>query len=350
MKKLLMSIISLGIVSILLIVILASCSKKEETTLVIATYGGAWEESLRKAIFKPFEDSTGIKINTSVHTSDFAKLKAMVESKDVIWDVVDVEGDVHARAVKAGLVEPINYNIVDSKPLLPEAIDSNGVGIVIWSTAIAYSEKAFPNGKAHPTNWAEFWDINKFPGKRGLRKDPYGTLEFSLLADGVNKDSLYPLDVDRALRKLDKIKKQIIWWETGDQQPQWLASGEVTVSSAYNGRIWAARAYDNQPLAIELGQGMMDIEWWIVPKGSKKRDVAMQFIAFASRSLYQQNIPKYISYGPVNKDAIEKIDIKLLSELPSAPRNFNKQFLANVEWWANNKDRVLEKWNKWLLE
>lgn len=116
-------------------------------------------------------------------------MKAMVESGNIEWDVVDVEARDVYRGVKAGLLEPLDYNIIDKKDIIPEMVHPYGVGIEYWAGILAYSKKKFPAGN-HPKSWADFWEIKRFPGKRTLYKTPYMTLEIALMAYGVPKDKL----------------------------------------------------------------------------------------------------------------------------------------------------------------
>lgn len=345
--------LNLSLITILLVTLcigLVACEKKQpKGTITVCSYGGAYQESQQKAFFEPAEKEIGITVKDTSYNGEFAKIKAMVETGNVTWDVVDVETSMVIRGAEEGILEPIDYNLINKDQLIPDSVHPYGIGDVVWSTVLAYSTKKYPKGTPHPTTWAEFWDVEKFPGPRALRKSPKANLEFALLADGVPKDKLYPLDVDRAFRSLDKIKPHItVWWEAGDQPRQLLSDGEVVLTSAYNGRIWAA-IQDGEPVAIEWGEAIMDLDWWVVPKGAKK-DLAMRFLAFATSPKQQALQTKYIAYGPTNKEAIKLVDQKTAPDLPTEPTNLAKQFTMNNEWWAKHEAEVTERWNAWLLK
>lgn len=329
-------------------------AQEEETgtdrELVVVSYGGAYQEAQRKAFFEPFAKKYDVKVREETWSGDLSELKAMVDSGNTLWDVVAVEAHMVIQGAAENLYETIDSPQLPRDELLPEAIHEYGVATVFWSTIIAYNTDSFPSSKPHPVGWKEFWDVEKFPGPRGLRKDPVGNLEFALLASGAPKEKLYPLDVDKAFESLDKIKDKItLWWEDGEQPAQLLGSGEVLLSSAWNGRIFDA-AKNGKPEAIEWEGGIVNSDWWVIPRGSKNKDLARLFVAFASSAEPQANYPKYIPYGPVNKEALGKLPAEIFKDLPTSPENLEKQFIINNHWWHENKAQVLERWNKWLLQ
>ncbi len=344
----------MAFVSLLVTIIFAACfgcsQKDVENEIVICSWGGAFQEAQRDAFFEPFEESTGIKIVEASYNAEYGKIKAMVDAKKVMWDVVDVETSALFRGTKEDLFEPIDYTIVDTTHVLSEAIHPFGIGTDFFSTVLAYSTNAFPPGTPHPRNWKDFWDIKKFPGRRSLRKDPRSTLEFALLADGVQPDSLYPLDVERAFRSLDRIKNHIsVWWVSGHQPVQLLADEEVIMTSAFNGRVWVAKNIDAIPIDMVWNQAVMYPEWWVILKGSKHKKLAIKFIAFALSSERQAALSKLIPYGPTNRDALNYIDNKILMELPTNTKNLEMQVIIDGRWWSENEASIIGKWNSWLL-
>jgi putative spermidine/putrescine transport system substrate-binding protein len=315
--------------------------------VVVCSYGGAFQEAQRKAFFEPFEKETGIAVKEAQWSGEYGKLKAMVTAGTPTWDLVTVaEASTIARGAKEGLLEPIDFAGIDKAAFFPDALTAYSVGFDYFSTAIAYNT----TDSVHPRNWREFWDVDGFPGRRSLRNDPRTTLEFALLADGVSKDSLYPLDVERAFKSLDRIRPHVgVWWTTGSQPAQLLADGEVKVASAFNGRIWAAATKDGMPLAVEWTGGALDTDAWIIPKGAKNREEALALIRFTSRPEAQIALTHYINYGPTLRAAYERLSEAERAVLPSSPENRAAQFIYDGGWWAENESAVLERWNKWQL-
>lgn len=339
-----------GLLLTLSLIVAAGCKAPPSNAaneLVVASYGGSYQEAQRKAFFEPFEKETGIKIKEAEWSGEYAKLKAMVDTGQPTWDLVTAaEASVIARGAKEGILDRIDYTGLDKSKFFPEALTDYSVGLDFFSTVIAYNTKS----AERPRNWSEFWDTKRFPGRRSLRNDPRTTLEFALLADGVAKENLYPLDVERAFKSLDKIRPAVgVWWTTGSQPPQLLADGEVKFASAFNGRIWAAAVRDKQPLAVEWDGGALDTDSFIIPRGAKHRQAALKLIQFISRPEVQIALTRYINYGPTVREAYDRLTPEQRSILPSSPENKVHQFVFNGRWWAENESAVLERWTKWQV-
>lgn len=317
-------------------------------TLRIASYGGSYQASQRKAFMIPFAKKTGVKIIEDSGV-DIAKVKAQVINKTYEWDVVDLETRHVVRGELEGLLEPIDKNIVDLTNIEEQAIREHAVGNIFWTTSLAYNKKAL-GGRKPAGNWADFWDVKNFPGPRALQDQAPFNLEFALIADGVPKDKLYPLDIDRAFKKMDEIKPYItVWWKNGAQQIQLLTSAEVLYSSAWNGRVNVAQK-KGVPLVFIWEGGCLDLDWWCVPKGNPNRDLAMRFIDFALSAERQgEQLGKYIAYGPTNKLAFKYIDPERAKELPSYPENLKKQFKQDADWWGARLAEITERWKAWII-
>src|ERR1035437_10116667 len=204
--------------------------------IVVAEPGGPYSGAYRKAFFDPFEKATGIRVVSVVREAQpVAQFTAMVETKNYIWDVTTLALGSDIPILEArGLLEPIGLKAAEFPGMMPGSVRENWLGVDVYSTVIGYRSDKF--GTNRPQNWADFWDVKKFPGRRGMRSNPLDTLEEALMADGVPIDKLYPLDVDRAFRSLDKIKPQVAWWTSGAQSAQLIQSGEVDMICAWNGR------------------------------------------------------------------------------------------------------------------
>jgi putative spermidine/putrescine transport system substrate-binding protein len=256
-----------------LAVVAACCAQAAQAAdLTVISFGGANKAAQEKAYYAPFTKSTGIKVVGGEYNGEMAKVKAMVDTKSVSWDVLEVESPELARGCE-GMFEKLDYSKIGNKAdFVQGAAQSCGVGIFVWSTVLAYNADKL---KVGPTGWKDFWDVKKFPGKRGMRKGAKYTLEVALMADGVAPKDVYkvlatPAGVDRAFKKLDQLKPNIQWWEAGAQPPQYLVSGDVVMSSAYNGRI-ANTQKEGKNLKIVWAGGMYDFDSWAIPKGSRTR-------------------------------------------------------------------------------
>ncbi|HWO95783.1 MAG TPA: ABC transporter substrate-binding protein [Bacillus sp. (in: firmicutes)] len=322
--------------------------KNGKDTLVIVDWGGAITDAHKKTIFEPFEKKHGVKIVVNTPT-DYGKFKAMVESGNVEWDVVNVDSDFVLRGANDGLLEKLDYSVINKEGVIPELVHDYGIGAELFSVAISYNTDAFPTGK-HPKNWEEFWDTKEFPGARSLWKYPTGTFEAALLADGVRPEDMYPLDVERALKSLDKIKDDVsVWWTTGAQPPQLLASGEVKLAAAWNGRVMSAKA-EGAPENVEYNNAVLMSDSWVVPKGTKKKDLAMEFINFAIAKEQQAAFSSEIPYSPINEKALDLLDAETIKQLGQTGENRESQLIVDLNWWDENFDAVNERFQEWLLE
>ncbi|TXT36279.1 MAG: putative spermidine/putrescine transport system substrate-binding protein [Comamonadaceae bacterium] len=216
----------------------------QATDLTVVNFGGANGNAQKIAYVGPYEKASGNKIVSVEYNGEQAKIKAMVEAKKVTWDVVEVESPDVARGCDEGLFEKLDYSKIGNKAdFTPAAIHECGIGVFVWSTVMAYNGDKL---KTAPTTWADFWDVKKFPGKRGMRKGARYNVEFALMADGVAPADVYKVlktkeGADRAFKKLTELKANIQWWEAGAQPPQFLVAGDVVMATAYNGRIDAAQ-------------------------------------------------------------------------------------------------------------
>ena len=240
--------------------------------LVFCSWGGSYQRILRKAFLDPFENATGIKI---VDTSApmVAQVKAQVDSKNVEWDVIEGGTRWYPVLLKQNLIQPLGLKDADIKGLLPGAALSHGAAPLMVSFVLAYNTDHFKD--AQPNGWADFWDVERFPGPRSLGADVTYNLEFALLADGVPVDKLYPIDAERAFAKLAKIRDHIkVWWKQGDQPTQLLSKGEAVMSSAWCGRTIAAHT-SGLPLNLTWGQGAYSPSFFMIPTGAPHRDEAL---------------------------------------------------------------------------
>jgi putative spermidine/putrescine transport system substrate-binding protein len=324
-------------------------ARAQSKQIVVSDPGGPYTAAYREAFYDPFEKATGIKVVSVARESQpVAQFAAMVQTKNYVWDVttLTLSADIPYLEAK-GLLEPIGLKASDYPDVMPEAITPNWLGVDVYSTVLAYrADKFKENG---PKSWADFWDVKRFPGRRCLRRSPLDTLEQALLADGVPLDKLYPLDVDRAFKSLDKIKPHVnIWWTSGAQAMQAIQSGDVDMISTWNGRAQAAK--DNgAPVSVVWNQGLYSIEGWGIPKGTPRADAAKQFVRFCADAKRQALLTRTLAYGPTNKKAFDTIPKGRAALLPTAPENIKDMRLPSPQWWEANRQKVTERFNSWII-
>jgi len=348
MKKVLASILGLG-----LVLNLTGCgsSSKTATTapkeLVVVDWGGNYTDVSKKSRYEPFEKKYNVTIKI-VSPTDYGKFKAMEQSGNIEWDVVNVDADFAIRGAKDNLFEKLDYNTIKTDGVDKKFISDYGIASETFAVAISYNTGAF-TASNHPKTWSDVWDTKKFPGARSFQKYAEGTLEAALIADGVKPDKLYPLDVDRAFKSLDKIKPSVkTWWTAGAQAPQLLATNEVSTAAAWSGRVLAAKK-QGSPVDVEYNQALLYADSWVVPKGSKNKDLAMKFINFCTTAETQAAFSKLVDYAPTNSKALPLLSEELKTRLGKST-NSAKQTVANIQWWADNFNTVDARFQKWLLK
>lgn len=328
-------------------------------SLTVTSLGGSYGAAQKKAYLEPFQKLTGTRTNMVDYNAGLAEIRSQVETGNVTWDVVDVEMQDLIRGCEDGLFEDLSSvdlpaaadGTVASKDFIDGTLRECGVGTIIWSTIIAYNEDAFPGEK--PSKLVDFFDVKRFPGKRGLIKKPQAFLEWSLIADGVPVEDVYKVlgtkeGLDRAFRKLDTIRDHIVWWEAHAQAPQLLADKEVSMTMAANGRIYAAEVNEGKPFKTIWDRQIWVQEFWAIPKGTKNLEKAREFISFASRPDQMAVLSNQISYGPTRQSAAVAVDEAMRSHLPTEKGNFATAFHNDVEFWADHGDEITEKFNAWL--
>lgn len=340
--------------------------------LTVTNFGGANGRAQEAAFLKPFARQRGLEVAGVEYTGDLAPIRAMVRERKVTWDVVEVESADLKAGCEAGLFERIDRaTIPHASLLLPGTVQDCGVGAFVWSTVMAFDASRF---KEAPRGWADFWDVQRFPGKRGLRKGARYNLEIALMADGVNRRDVYATlateqGLNRALAKLAQLKPHIVWWEAGAQPPQRLAAGEVSMSTAFNGRIAAANKDGPTQLSMAWSDAIYELDYWVIVKGSPRAELARAFINFATSEEPQLAFSREIPYGPTHFNAILRydnartraasapqtpqthlVDLSMASsDLPSAPGNLRRSLPFDSGFWARHGVAIEKRFAQRML-
>ena len=334
-------------------------------SLTVVTWGGAYGRASRLAVLEPFSAETGIEVKIEDYNGGLAQIRAQVETEIVTWDVVDLEIPDLVRGCDEGLLEEVDVESLppaaDGTPaaddFFPDTLTDCGATQLFYATIYAYNAKTFPEER--PTTIADFFDLAKFPGKRGMRRMPQVNLEFALMADGVPQDQVYavldtPEGLDRAFRKLDTIKDVIVWWEAGAQPPQLLADQEVAMSTAYNGRVFNAQVLEEQPFVVVWDGQVLDTGGFGIVLGTKNGAAARKLVTYAARPEVQARISQYISYSPTRRSATPLVSTHketgtvMAPHMPTSEQNLATALTNDWEWWSDHLDEVNERFAAWL--
>ena len=322
--------------------------RAQKAPLVVCGWGGTTTAAQREVYFRPFEQATGIKV-VEASPTNYPKLKAMVDSGNVEWDVVDTADRMIFSGIRENLFDRLNPKAVDTSKIDPRYVIDHAVGHKAWSTLLSYSTRKY-NSANHPKSWAELYDVAKFPAVRSLRSAAFDNLEIALMADGVPFDKIYPIDVDRAFRVMARIKSHVkVWWQVDAQPVQLLTDGEIDLTTLSAARIIALRDKDGAKADCEWNQGIVHMDWWTIPRGAKNKEAAMQFINFAIGAKPQAAMANLIPFGPTNRDALPLVKPEVLKNLPTSPENLKRQLVSDRNWWGEHLTKVEERMKGWLL-
>jgi len=322
-----------------------------QTQITVVNFGGANANAQKKAYYDPIEKN-GIKVVAVEYNGEQAKIKAMVETKKVTWDVVEVESPDVARGCDEGLFEKLDYSKIGNKAdFNPAAVTECGIGVFVWSTVMAYNGDKLKDG---PKTWADFWDQKKYPGKRGMRKGARYNLEFALMADGVKPADVYKVlatkdGAERAFKKLAELKSSIQWWEAGAQPPQFLVAGDVVMTTAYNGRIDIANR-EGKNLKMSFVGSIYDLDYLVIPKGAPNKEASLKYIQFAMQPANQAVYAQNIAYGPTNTKALTSLSSKVLADLPTSSTNAKDALQFNVGFWADQGEALEKRFASWATQ
>jgi putative spermidine/putrescine transport system substrate-binding protein len=322
----------------------AAAGGAKEVTLTFVSWGGTYQEAQRKAWLEPYmKANPHVKI-VEDQPVDYAKIKAQVESGNVTWDVCDVFDDFGLDSTKEFL-EVIDLGVVKNASNASEHVQNTDVRVAdcYSSTNLGWRTDKFDGT---PVNWADFFDLAKFPGKRAVWKwSAGGILEIALLADGVAPDALYPLDIDRAIKKLDTIKKDIVWWNSGSESEQILADGEASVAMIWNGRVDAIKV-QGSPVDYTWEQAMSSPLYLVVPKGTERKAEAMKFIAYITDAKNNGRISEHIPYSSAYTNAEITVPAEREKDMPAS--NSATMFSKDDVWWDKNFAAMDKKFTEWV--
>ena len=316
--------------------------------------GRSLHPGFNAAFYEPFTKASGITaVGVQGPHEPTGMIRAMIEAENYTWDMALLSKASHQSLVNIGYLEKV---VPEGGPgpnvsRIPDNMRGEYiVGDDVYATVMVHRADT-PLGKNPPQDWKDFWNTKDFPGVRSMHKHPFDTLEFALLADGVAPDpaAIYPIDADRAFRKLDEIKPEVdIWWTGGAQTSQLIKTGEVDLLYTWNGRAQVA-IDDGAPAVINWNQAMWTFEGWCILKGGPNVDLCREFIEYAAGAEAQSRFTPHVAYGPTNAGAYQYIPEERAKVLPTNPKYLSSMIETNTDWWGKNKETLGERFNQWLL-
>lgn len=343
-------------VSLTVLLAVSACSSgatgSEESTggavsgeAVFAGYGGTLADAITEAWLDPFSEESGVDAILDP-SMDNTKLLQMVESGNVTWDVASVGLDFNLTESNDALMD-LDCTVVACEDFTGSwKATAKGVPMYIYATTVTYNTDTFSTA---PENWIDFFDTEAFPGKRALNAGEgfYGILEAALVSDGVARDELYPLDVDRALGVLDGIKDDLILITSGQECIDLVSSGEAALGACYDGRVTLAKN-DGQPIDLVWNQQVQSADYVAVPAGAPNAAAGMALIAYLTSSEHAGELSALFPYGPGNPNAEVSDDVAADVATANAGEGENAPIIPDWKWWNDNRADVLETVSEWV--
>ncbi len=333
--------------------------------LTAVSWGGYYTEASAEAYYRPFEESTGFTVRQLTYSGGLDEIREQVTSGDIEWDVVDLEIFDAVRGCNEGLLEPIPWvmlapaanGTLPEEDFLEDTTTECGVGASVYSTIYAYDGERFPREK--PTTVADFFDVTRFPGRRGMRRSPQVNLEFALMADDVPPARVYdalrtPAGQERAFRKLDGLRDHIRWWVEADDPVEMLAAGEVAMTTSFNGRMFHARFVQGHQFTIVWRGQVVDIGQQGIVRGTPRLAQAFRFVRLGSSAEAIATLSRHTAYSPSRKSALPLVTthvesgVELGPHLPGAPENMEHALRSDWRWWSDNFDEMNDRFQRWL--
>ncbi|MER8372317.1 ABC transporter substrate-binding protein [Mesorhizobium sp. M1406] len=318
--------------------------------VVIAGSGGASQDAQRQALWEPASKALGIAFAEET-SQNWGEVRAQVDAGAVTWDIVQLALQDTGLVSAAGVIMKLPEDIVNRADYIPGSVNDYCVGNTVYSTAISYSTEVY--GEQGPQNMVDFWDVEKFPGKRGMLRAPRGNLEAAVLALGHPREEVYtflstPEGRQAALDKIAELKPNVLWWESGAQSMQLMQDGEVPLMYGWNGRAQAA-IDAGAPYKLSFNDALLNVDCYAIVNGAPNAENALKFLKEVAKPEYQKDLPKYIAYGSANLKAYVGYDEATLARLASSPQNLTNQYPADVEFWTEHGAELSEQFDAMLL-
>ncbi|MBD3670795.1 MAG: extracellular solute-binding protein [Gammaproteobacteria bacterium] len=345
---------------LLLAVVLCLPVAQAAEDLTLVSWGGAYTKSQILAFVRPYEQRTDTRMEVLDYNGGLTELRNQVRSLNFRWDVVDLEMSDALRACEEGLLEPIHKHALAPAPdgtatredFLSGSLTPCAVGTVIWSTALAYDPARL---KQTPTRLEDFFDLERFPGPRGMRRTPKANLEWALIADGVPNHKVYEVlateaGLNRAFEVLTRIKPHIVWWDAGLEAPRLLDTRRVVMTTAYTGRIHDSNRVQGTDYQLLWDHQIWNIDLFGVPRGNPRAKQAWEFIRFATATERLAEQARHIPYGPVRRSSLSRLTPNEREHLPTREANFKNAMQIDAGWWAKHYDRIRPRFDDWLAQ
>jgi putative spermidine/putrescine transport system substrate-binding protein len=316
--------------------------------LTIVTRGEATQAAIADAYVRPFTAATEIPVQQATWDGDMDTLRT--KATEGGWDLVEVDADQLAAGCGDGLFEKLDWSAIGGKEhYLSMGVSDCGVGAVVHNTVLAWDRDKF---QAVPT-WADFWDVAKIPGKRGLAKSVRGALEFALMADGVAPGDVYKTlassdGVDRAFHKLDQLKPYIVWWQTPAEAAKILGSGDVLMTTTPSNVVAVANRLEKRNFGVQFTGSLYEPRSWVIMKGDQNLHEAQQFLWLTGAPSLEARLFRGSGLNGLAKGVTDWLTPEQQALAPTLPANSGVALRVDNAFWRDNLTKLRTRFDTWL--
>jgi putative spermidine/putrescine transport system substrate-binding protein len=326
----------------------AGSLKAGSSSIVVSGFGSSTDDEAYEDFYAPWSKAKGIGVRMDGASQDIvAKLSAATAAGNVPWSLARAEQEDEVVLIQKGLLRPIPASLRKKlvRAAYPGGVDRYGVAFIDFTTVLVCNPKV---AKRCPTTPKQFFDLKHFPGPRMMYANGWiDNLVLALEADGVPRNKLFPLDVNRALRKLDTIKGSIhLWWDSSGQSEQAMRDGEVAMGTIWNGR---ASLLADAGMKVSYTGSVANRELYVVP-----RDAPNPQAGFSLMLWYAQHPRAQAVFTAARRNALANprelkyLPKSLVATLSTAPQNINQSVHLDFNWVVKNRDRVFKRWQDWV--
>ena len=304
--------------------------------LVMVNWGGLANEGFGRNYGAPFSaDHPGVRVVQDSTGPSAGRFRSMVESGRTTWDLCDSSASSSIVLGRANLAQKIDYSIVNRADVIgPGFALEWGAAPYSFSSVLVYDSAKFPTP---PQNWADFWDLRRFPGTRLLRKDALAVLEAAQMSLGRAPASLYPLDLAACLKRVSDIRRNSVYWANGSESEQFLRTGEAVMGQIWHTRATVLEKESNGRFKFIWNQGLLQAGIMVIPRGNPGGELAQRLLAsMLAKPEPQVQLLGLLGNGPTHPQAAALVPEHLKRFNPTEPANAASQVVVNGAWWGDN--------------
>lgn len=336
-----------------------SSSDGTASSLTVSSFGGAFKEILEAELFTPFEEETGITIESQAQggTAEVVpRIRSAVENGNAPVDVLTLPVPGVLRGLNSDLWmthDEGEFENIDfiSDDLMKYDDDGNlvGIGSQAWLINLVHNTEETDNG---PTSWTSLWDSTyedqmamMTPAVTGYMPDIAAELYFDGTDSLQNED-----DIREVFEKLSEVKPQAKMWYTNEANFQSsLKNGETPMGMLYHDITLVLKDQGAPVESMFVDEGsVLGSGRWVAPKTSEKADAITQFIDYASQPSVQDRVSENLFTVPTIEEQHSELDAETYEKV--AGPGLGEAIIPNFDMYVDRQEFVNQLWNELIIE